>query len=57
MPYPHCIRITSPRKVKLWEENATAEAIGMQREYILNSSSATRGGGWAAKVDCRPGVR
>ena len=31
VPYPHCILITSSHKIKLWEESATDEAIGMQR--------------------------
>ena len=29
--YPHCILITSSHKIKLWEESATDEAVGMQR--------------------------
>ena len=29
--YPHCIGITSPRNIKLWEKAETADAIGMQR--------------------------
>ena len=41
---------------KLWEESATTEAKGIQREYTLSFSTATRGGGWAREVDCDPGV-
>ena len=37
VPYPHCILITSSHKVKLWEESATDEAIGMQRGYADRS--------------------
>ena len=29
--YPHCILITWRPDIKLWEESATAEAIGMER--------------------------
>ena len=29
--YSHCILITWPPDIKLWEESATAEAIGMER--------------------------
>lgn len=43
-------------KVKLREESATAKAIGNQRGYVLSLSTATRVGGWGAKVDFRPGV-
>ena len=31
VPYPHCVVITSSHKIKLWEESATDEAVGMQR--------------------------
>ena len=31
VPYRHCILITSSHKIKLWEESATDEAVGMQR--------------------------
>ena len=31
LPYPHCILVTSSHKIKLWEESATDEAVGMQR--------------------------
>ena len=31
LPYPHCILITSSHKIKLWEESATDETVGMQR--------------------------
>ena len=44
MPYPHCILITSSHKIKLWEEAATAEAIGMQQGYTLSLSTTTREG-------------
>ena len=48
--YLHCILITSSHKVELREESATFEAVGMQRGYNLSLSTATRGGGWVAKL-------
>jgi len=59
VPYPHCILITSSHKIKLWEESATDEAIGMQRGYeqIGAWSTATRGGRRVAKDDCLCGVQ
>ena len=38
------------------EESATTEAKGIQRDYTLSLSTATRGGGWACEVDCNPRV-
>ena len=53
VPYPHWILITSSHKIKLWEESATDEAIGMQRGYEqIGAWSTTRGGGRVAKDDC-----
>ena len=59
VPYPHCILITSSHKIKLWEEPATDEAVGMQRGYeqIGAWSTFTRGGGRVAKDDCLCGVQ
>ena len=59
VPYPHCILITSSQKIKLWEESATDEAIGMQRGYEQMEvwKAATRGGGRVAKDNCFCGVQ
>lgn len=48
--------LVSSHKAKLREVSATAKAIGNQRGYVLCLSTATRVGGWGAKVDFRPGV-
>jgi len=59
VPYPHYILITSSHKIKLWEESAIDEAVGMERGYeqVGAWSTSTRGGGWVAKDDCLCGVQ
>ena len=51
--------ITLSHKIKLWEESATDEAVGMQRGYgqIGAWSTTTRRGGRVAKDDCLCGVQ
>ena len=47
-PYPHRILITLSHKIKLWEESATDEAVGMLRKYAQMRSLVNRHQGrWA----------
>ena len=54
--YPHCILITSPPNIKLWEKVRHCWGNKHATSITLKLSTGTRGGGRVAKIDCDPGV-